>query len=94
MSVHDYARWVGFQMINSQRLPGVLSFSQARDLEQAMASDNPSNMEVQQESEFNLFHVGTEAQYELFKWIFGVMAQGKNLNIWKVALHDIIYDIM
>jgi hypothetical protein len=65
--------------INSQQLPGVLSFSQARDLEQAMASYNPSNMEVQRDSEFNLFRVGTEAQYGLFKWckIFGVMTKGK-----------------
>ncbi len=32
--------------INSQPLPGVLFFSQAKGLEQGMASDNPSNTEV------------------------------------------------
>jgi hypothetical protein len=61
--------------INSQQLPGVLSFSQARDLEQAMASDNPSNDQVQPDKEFTLRDVGTEALYGLFKWckVFGIM---------------------
>ena len=65
--------------INSQPLPGVLSFSQARDLEQGMASDNPGNTEVPREKEFNLFRVGHAAQYGLYKWckIFGVMTKAR-----------------
>lgn len=43
--------------INSQPLPGVLSFSQARDLEQGMASNNPSNVKVPRAKEFNLFRM-------------------------------------
>jgi hypothetical protein len=42
---------------NSQSLPGVLSFSQARDLEQGMASNNPSNAKVPRAKEFNLFRM-------------------------------------
>jgi hypothetical protein len=47
--------------INSQPRPGVLSFSQARDLEQGMASNNPSNAKVSRNKEFNLFLVGQAA---------------------------------
>jgi len=65
--------------INTQPLPGVLSFSQVRNLEQAMASDLPSE-EVRASKDFKLQNVGTEAQYGLFKWckIFGVMTQGRS----------------
>ena len=65
--------------VNSQQLPGVLSFSQARDLEQAMASDNPSNDQVEPDKEFTLRNVGREARYGLFKWckVFGIMTTAR-----------------
>jgi hypothetical protein len=66
--------------INSQPLPGVLSFSQARNLEQAMVSDNPSNDQVQPDKEFSLRDVGREARYGLFKWcnVFGILTVARN----------------
>jgi hypothetical protein len=48
-------------------------------LEQGMASDNPSNVEVPREKEFDLFRLGQATQYGRYKWckIFGVMTKAR-----------------
>jgi hypothetical protein len=75
--------------LNQNPIPGVLSYSQAMELEQTMAGPNPSEDDLRASKEFTLYNLGEGVKYGLSKFCkgFRIMTNGRCRTDPKTGQH-------